>query len=179
MNKDTYNLADLYIFELYEKAYDDEYYDEDINYYVKNTFFKLKDYVLCYIDDNKNVVDAITKEKVVTFSNDLDDKDNFVFCDIYRKLNYYVVDGSKDIDVSRKVLIDLWNIVRDNLHIENINCLNELYYIPVPIVEKGYYPSKDAMIYYSDKEEYFDEYKEYKKLRLLMPKNSGNNNIVM
>ena len=81
--------------------------------------------------------------------------------------------------MSRKVLIDLWNIVRDNLHIENINCLNELYYIPVPIVEKGYYPSKDAMIYYSDKEEYFDEYKEYKKLRLLMPKNSGNNNIVM
>ena len=67
MNKDTYNLDDLYIFELYEKAYDDEYYDENIDYYVKNTFFKLKDYCLCYIDDNKNVVDAITNKEVKVF----------------------------------------------------------------------------------------------------------------
>ena len=179
MNKNVYNLDDLYIFELYEKVYDDEYYDENIDYYVKNTFFKLKDYVLCYLDDNKNIVDAIKNEEVKLFSNDLKDNDDFILCDIYRKLNYYVVDGSKDIDVSRKVLIDLWNIVRDNLHIENINCLNELYYISAPIVDKGYYPSKDVMIYYSDKEEYFDEYKEYKKLRLLMSKGSSNNNIVM
>ena len=123
MNKNVYNLDDLYIFELYEKVYDDEYYDENIDYYVKNTFFKLKDYVLCYLDDNKNIVDAIKNEEVKLFSNDLKDNDDFILCDIYRKLNYYVVDGSKDIDVSRKVLIDLWNIVRDNLHIENINCL--------------------------------------------------------
>ena len=179
MNKDTYNLDDLYIFELYEKAYDDEYYDENIDYYVRNTFFTLKDYCVCYKNEDDKIVDAITNKEVKVFFNDLKDKDNFIFCEVYRKLNYYVVGGSKDIDISRKVLIELWDIVRDNLHIENINCLNELYYIPVPIVEKGYYPSKDAMIYYSDKEEYFDEYKEYKKLRLLMPKNSGNNNIVM
>lgn len=179
MNKGVYNLDDLYIFELYEKAYDDEYYDEDINYYVKNTFFKLKDYVLCYIDDNKNVVDAITKEKVVTFSNDLDDKDNFVFCYIYRRLNYYVVNGSKDIDVSWKVLIDLWDIVKPNLHIENIDNFKKLYYISIPIVDKGYYPSKDAMIYHSDMTDYVDEYKEYKKLRLLMPRGNNNTNIIM
>ena len=179
MNKNVYNLSDLYIFELYEKAYDDEYYDEDINYYVKNTFFKLKDYCLCYIDDNKNIVDAITNEKVKMFSNDLKDKDNFIFCEVYRKLNYYVVDGSKDIDVSRKVLVDLWNIVSDNLNTENKNCLNDLYYVSVPIIDKGYYPSKDAMIYYSDKDDYFDEYEEYKKLKLLMPKEVNNKNILM
>ena len=127
MNKDVYNLADLYIFELYEKAYDDEYYDENIDYYVKNTFFKLKDYCLCYIDDNKNVVDAITNKEVKVFSNDLKDKDNFIFCEVYRKLNYYVVGGAKDIDVSRKVLIDLWDIVRNNLYIENSNLLNQLF----------------------------------------------------
>ena len=179
MNKNVYNLDDLYIFELYEKVYDDEYYDDETGYYVRNIFFTLKDYSLCYKNEDEKLVDAITNKELKLFSGNLKDKDNFIFCEVYRKLNYYVVDGSKDIDISRKVLIDLWNIVRDNLHIENINCLNELYYIPVPIVEKGYYPSKDAMIYYSDKEEFFDEYKEYKKLRLLMPKNSGNNNIVM
>ena len=179
MNKDTYNLDDLYIFELYEKAYDDEYYDENIDYYVRNTFFTLKDYCVCYKNEDDKIVDAIKNKEVKVFFNDLKDKDNFIFCEVYRKLNYYVVGGSKDIDVSRKVLIDLWDIVRNNLHIENINCLNELYYITKKKKKKGYYPSKDAMIYYSDKEEYFDEYKEYKKLRLLMPKNSGNNNIVM
>ena len=179
MNKGVYNLDDLYIFELYEKMYDDEYYDENIDYYVKDTFCKLKDYVLCYIDDNNNMVDATKNEKVKVFSNILKDNDDFIFCDIYRKLNYYVVDGSKDIDVSLKVLIDLWNIVKPNLRIENIDSLKKLYYISIPIVDKGYYPRKDAMIYYSDKEEFFDEYKEYKKLRLLMPKISGNNNIVM
>ena len=62
MNNSVYNLDDLYIFELYEKVYDDEYYDENIDYYVKNTFFKLKDYVLCYIDDNNNMVDATKNE---------------------------------------------------------------------------------------------------------------------
>lgn len=179
MNKDTYNLDDLYIFELYEKAYDDEYYDENIDYYVRNTFFTLKDYCVCYKNEDDKIVDAITNKEVKVFFNDLKDKDNFIFCEVYRKLNYYVVGGSKDIDISRKVLIELWNTIRDNLYIENKDCLNQLLYIPIPIVDKGYYPSKDAMIYYSDKEEYFDEYKEYKKLRLLMPKNSGNNNIVM
>ena len=179
MNNSVYNLDNLYIFELYEKIYDDEYYDENIEYYVKNTFFKLKDYVLCYMDDNNNIVDAIKNEEIKIFSNILKDNDDFILCDIYRKLNYYVVDGSKDIDVSLKVLIDLWNIVKPNLRIENIDSLKKLYYIPIPIVDKGYYPRKDAMIYYSDKEEFFDEYKEYKKLRLLMPKSSSNNNIVM
>ena len=29
MNKNVYNLDDLYIFELYEKVYDDEYYDDE------------------------------------------------------------------------------------------------------------------------------------------------------
>ena len=179
MNKDVYNLDDLYIFELYEKVYDDEYYDENIDYYVRNTFFKLKDYCLCYKDEDERLVDAIKNEKVKIFSNILKDNDNFIFCEVYRKLNYYVVDGSKDIDVSRKVLIDLWNIVRDNLHIENSDYLNQMFYMPVPIVDKGYYPSKDAMIYYSDKEDFFDEYEEYKKLKLLMPKDVNNKNILM
>ena len=179
MNKDTYNLDDLYIFELYEKAYDDEYYDENIDYYAKNIFFTLKDYCLCYKDEDERLVDAIKNEKVKIFSNILKDNDNFIFCEVYRKLNYYVVDGSKDIDVSRKVLIDLWNIVRDNLHIENSDYLNQMFYMPVPIVDKGYYPSKDAMIYYSDKEDFFDEYEEYKKLKLLMPKDVNNKNILM
>lgn len=178
MNKDVYNLDDLYIFELYEKAYDDEYYNENIDYYVKNTFFTLKDYCLCYIDDNKNVVDAITNKEVKVFSNDLKDKDNFIFCEVYRKLNYYVVGGAKDIDVSRKVLIDLWDIVRNNLYIENSNLLNQLFYESVLIMDKGYYPSKDAMIYYSDKDEYFDEYEEYKKIRLQLPR-GNNKNILM
>ena len=178
MNKDVYNLADLYIFELYEKAYDDEYYDENIDYYVKNTFFKLKDYCLCYIDDNKNVVDAITNKEVKVFSNDLKDKDNFIFCEVYRKLNYYVVGGAKDIDVSRKVLIDLWDIVRNNLYIENSNLLNQLFYESVLIMDKGYYPSKDAMIYYNEMKDYYNEYGKYKKLRLLMPR-GNNENILM
>ena len=179
MNKNVYNVADLYIFELYEKAYDDEYYDENIDYYVKNAFFTLKDYSLCYKDEDERLVDAITNKELKLFSGNLKDKDNFIFCEVYRKLNYYVVGGSKDIDVSRKVLIDLWDIVRNNLYIENSNLINQLFYVAVPIIDKGYYPSKDAMIYYSDKDDYFDEYKEYKKLRLLMPKSSGNNNIVM
>ena len=38
---DKCRALNLYIFELYEKIYDDEYYDENIEYYVKNTFFKL------------------------------------------------------------------------------------------------------------------------------------------
>ncbi len=174
MNKDVYNLDDLYIFELYEKAYDDEYYDENIDYYVKNTFFILKDYCVCYKDEDEKLVDAITNKELKLFSGNLKDKDNFIFCEVYRKLNYYVVDGSKDIDISRKVLIDLWNIVK-----ENSNLINQLFYVAVPIIDKGYYPSKDAMIYYSDKDDYFDEYEEYKKLRLLMPRGSNNNNIIM
>ena len=179
MNKDVYNLADLYIFELYEKAYDDEYYDENIDYYVKNTFFKLKDYCVCYKNEDDKLVDAITNKEVKVFSNDLKDKDNFIFCEVYRKLNYYVVGGAKDIDVSRKVLIDLWDIVRNNLYIENSDILNQLFYVAVPIIEKGYYPSKDAMIYHSDKDDCFDEYEEYKKLKLLMPRGNNNNNIIM
>ena len=48
MNKNVYNVADLYIFELYEKAYDDEYYDENIDYYVKKRvlYFKRLFFVL-------------------------------------------------------------------------------------------------------------------------------------
>ena len=178
MNKNVYNLDDLYIFELYEKVYDDEYYDENIDYYVRNIFFTLKDYSLCYKDEDEKLVDAITNKELKLFSGNLKDKDNFIFCEVYRKLNYYVVDGSKDIDISRKVLIDLWNIVKENLHNENSDILNQLFYIAVPIMDKGYYPVNDAMIYYSDKEDYFDEYKEYKKLRLLMPR-GNNNNIIM
>lgn len=179
MNKNSYNLADLYIFELYKKVYDDEYYEEDINYYVKNTFFELKDYCVCYINDKKNVVNAITNDLVYMFSNVLKNDDIFIFGNIYRKLNYYVVDGSKDIDISKKVLIDLWNIVKNNLYIENINCLHELFYISVPIVDKGYYPIKDAMMYCSDNEEYYNEYEEYKKLRLLIRRGTNNTNIIM
>ena len=179
MNNGVFNLDDLYIFELYEKAYDDEYYDGSIDYYIKNTFFTLKDYVLCYIDNNKNVVDTITNKELKIFSNDLKDKEEFISCDIYRKINYYVVDGSKDIDVSRKVLLELWNIVRDNLQIENRDKFKELFYIPVPIVDKGYYPRKDAMIYYSEVEDYFEEYEEYKKELILMPKCVNNKNIIM
>ncbi len=178
MNKVIYNLDDLYIFELYEKAYDDEYYDDATGYYVRNIFFTLKDYSLCYKDEDEKLVDAITNKELKLFSGNLKDKDNFIFCEVYRKLNYYVVDGSKDIDISRKVLIDLWNIVKENLHNENSDILNQLFYIAVPIMDKGYYPVNDAMIYYSDKEDYFDEYKEYKKLRLLMPR-GNNNNIIM
>ena len=179
MNKDVYNLDDLYIFELYEKAYDDEYYDENIDYYVKNTFFTLKDYCVCYKNEDDKLVDAITNKEVKVFSNDLKDKDNFIFCEVYRKLNYYVVGGAKDIDVSRKVLIDLWDIVRNNLYIENSDILNQLFYVAVPIIEKGYYPSKDAMIYYSEMKDYYNEYGEYKKLRLLIPRGNNNNNIIM
>ena len=179
MNKNVYNLDDLYIFELYEKVYDDEYYDDETGYYVRNIFFTLKDYSLCYKNEDEKLVDAITNKEVKLFSGDLKDKDIFIFCEVYRKLNYYVVDGSKDIDISRKVLIDLWNIVKENLHNENSDILNQLFYLPIPIMDKGYYPVNDAMIYYSDKEDYFDEYKEYKKLRLLMPRGNNNNNIIM
>ena len=179
MNNEVYNLDDLYIFELYEKAYDDEYYDGSIDYYVKNTFFTLKGYCVCYIDDNKNVIDTITNKELKIFSNDLNDKEQFIFCDIYRKINYYVVDGSKNIDVSRHVLLELWNIVRDNLQVENRNKYNQLFYMSVPIIDKGYYPKKDAMIYYSEIEDYYDEYNEYRKELVLMPKGVNNKNIIM
>lgn len=51
--------------------------------------------------------------------------------------------------------------------------------MPVPIVDKGYYPKKDTMIYYSEVEDYFDEYKEYRKDLILMPKGVNNKNIII
>ena len=178
MNNGVFNLDDLYIFEVYEKAYDDEYYDDSIDYYIKNTFFTLKDYCVCYIDDNKNVVDAITNKELKIFSNDLENKEEFIFSEIYRKINYYVVDGSNGIDVSRRVLLELWSIVKDNLQLENKGKYNQLLYMSVPIVDNGYYPKKDTMIYYSEMN-YYDEYKEYRKELILTPNGVNNKNIIM
>ena len=39
MNKDVYNLSDIYIFELYETKHDDEYYDDSIDLYIKKCLF--------------------------------------------------------------------------------------------------------------------------------------------
>ena len=178
MNKDVYNLSDIYIFELYETKYDDEYYDDSIELYIKNVYFSLKRYCIGYMNEQEKIIDVVTNQELNIFSTNISNNQEFIFYDIYRKLNYYVVGGAKGIDISRKVLLDLWNIINKDLCLENKYKFNNLLSISIPNTNKGYYPLKSTMYYGNDFDNYYDEYEEYKKIRLQLPR-GNNKNILM
>ena len=181
MNKDVYNLSDIYIFELCEKKYDDEYYEDSLGLYVKNIYFTLKGYCIGYIDNNDKdikIINALNNQELKFLNINTGDNQEFIFYSVYRRLDYYVKSGAKGIEVSKDVLLTLWDIIEKDICLENKNTFNKLLTVAIPNTDLGYYPKKNTMYYGNDYEDYYDEYEEYKKVKLQIPK--GNNiNILM
>ena len=179
--EDTYNLSDIYIFEVCEKKYDDEYYEDSLGSYVKDVYFTLKGYCIGYIDkkdEDIKVINILNNKELKFLNINTANNQEFIFYSIYRRLDYYVKSNTKGMDVSRKVLLNLWDIIEKDLCLENINTFNRLLTVPIPNTDLGYYPKKPTLLYGNDDEDYYDEALEFKKIKSQIPK--GNNiNILM
>lgn len=169
----VYNMSDIYIFKVYEKKYENEYYDNYYDAYVTNTFFKLKEFCLGIIKEENKIFDIINNKEIEILNVNMEDNQEFILIDEYLKLNKFIVEGSKDIDMSLKVISKVFKIINEDLVIQERENFDKLYYFEYPHLEKGYCSNKREMLYGTDKE-YYDEYKEYRKERLRMPKGVRN-----
>ena len=176
---EKYNSLDIYIFKLYEKKYDNEYYDESIDLYVTDTYFKLKGFCLGIIKDQDKIFDIINRKEISLLNVNAKNNEEFALMDEYVKFNSFLVDDKKSEDMSILVISEIWKSVKKGLIISERNNFDKLYYFQYPHLEKGYYPLNHSLMYGNDYEEYVDEYKEYRKRRLLLSKNNKSINYIM
>ena len=95
---EKYNSLDIYIFKLYEKKYDNEYYDESIDLYVTDTYFKLKGFCLGIIKDQDKIFDIINRKEISLLNVNAKNNEEFALMDEYVKFN-----SSVSIRISLKI----------------------------------------------------------------------------
>lgn len=158
-----YNIEDIYIYDTHEVVLKNIYYQNESDSYIQNLYFIFKEFKFCVIKDNE-IIDIMTNEKIKSFTFNLSQREVFTLKINPIPLNYYIMEISNDFKLSKPILKQMSKLIFSNLEKEigNLKYLLRAY--------STYCDPKDITIkyYYNDNYcEYYDEYKEYKKQRVL------------
>ena len=157
-----FDIDDIYIYKLYEIE-DLEYLNDDNNYF-ERLFSRIKDLRLGISFDDR-IIDLMTGEDFNFITDELTIKDTYIITKPLFKFSELFKCKDKKI-LSKKNILELFSYMRDDSNLDNyINFIreNEFYYFDKGIKDiniKNYYNDHDA-------EYYYDEYKEYRKDRIL------------
>lgn len=158
-----YNIEDIYIYDTHEVTFKDIYYQNESDSYIQNLYFIFKEFKFCVIKDNE-IIDVMTNEKIKNFTFDLKQNEIFTLKINPIPLKYYIKETSNDFKLSKLILKQISKIIFSVLEEEIGNLKHQLraygtYYDPKDITIKDYYNDNYC--------EYYDEYKEYRKQRVL------------
>ena len=157
-----FDIDDIYIYKLYEIE-DLEYLNDDNNYF-ERLFSRIKDLRLGISFDDR-IIDLMTGEDFNFITDELTIKDTYIITKPLFKFSELFKCKDKKI-LSKKNILELFSYMRDDSNLDNyINFIreNEFYYYDKILKDKNiinYYNDHDA-------EYYYDEYKEYRKDRIL------------
>lgn len=162
-----YNVNDINIYYSYKVVFKDYFYDYDAEEYFE-LVYSLIDKFKLGIQLNNMIID-INTGKEVRFANDkLNTGDTYINANPLCKLNYFYNDELKNIELDKKIIVASFEAIKKDAGLDRyIKVLKDnKYYITSNPCNLG---NQVLVDYYNDNEEdYYDEYKTYRKKRLFM-----------
>ena len=169
-----YNTNDLYLYDIFKVLYKEYYYDAEFDEYLQDIYYTFEGLKLVLKKDNK-LIDVLEDKELLPFSFGMKNGDEFTFKTYPLALTNYIKDDYKNKLINKQLVESLEYQLVGNLMPDLEKLQDNIYLITGPYTLDKY----SIIEYYNDhdKDDYYDELKEYRKSLIYRYKNNQNNRI--